>query len=154
MMKRSFATPTPSKSSRQTFQPFLETLESRETPSSLQAQVSAAFHELPLAVSSLQQNIMAGNVQNGMNNFQIITNDVNTLANGANNFAPSSRFQIDLALYTSGIQLYQEGFTLFQMNDSPDANAVGNLGAHAAISGLFDFLAMQDGVSNGNLTLS
>jgi hypothetical protein len=141
------------KEARPTFRPALETLESREVPANIQAQVSAAFHELPLAVTSLQQNINAGNTQNGMNNFNTITNDVNTLNSGAINFASSSRQAIDVTLFQAGVQLYQEGFQLFQTGDTVDANAVGNLGANAIIAGLFDYLSMGNGQSAGDLTL-
>ena len=71
MVKQFFGTDSASKSDRPTFRPTLETLESREAPASLQAQVSAAFHELPMAVANLQQNIQAGNTANGMANFKV-----------------------------------------------------------------------------------
>lgn len=153
MLKQLFRNPQQGKSSQPTFRPVLETLESREVPTTLQAQVSAAFHELPLAVNSLQQNINANNVQNGMNNFKIITNDVKTLSQGAINFSSSSRMQIDTTLFSSGVQLYQEGFQLFQMGDATDGNAIGNLGVQAILGGILDYLSMQNGQSNGNLTL-
>jgi hypothetical protein len=153
MVELHFGTRTASKTSRSTFQPALETLEARVAPANIQALVSAAFHELPNAVSNLQQNIQAGNVQNGMANFKIITNDVKTLSNGASSFEQSSRSQIDITLYMAGIQLFQEGFQLAQMGDAADANILTNEGANAAIGGLFDFLFMQDGVSTGKLTL-
>jgi hypothetical protein len=153
MISKLFRSPKTNRSSRPAVRPTLETLEGREVPSTVQVQVAAALQELPQAVSNLQQNIAAQDFQNGHANFTIITNDVNLLSQKAPFFASQSRFQIDLTLFNSGVQLYQMGFGLHAQGDNGDANLVGNFGVGAFLAGFQDYLSMTEGQSLGNLNL-
>jgi hypothetical protein len=127
MFRRLFCSGNEGRSTPPSFRPTLEALESREVPTSLVSQVNAALQELPLAITNLGLNIQAQNA--------------------------NSRLQIDTALFTGGFQLYNSAFQLFQINDQADGNSVAQLGVQAVLSGYFDFLASNNGISQGNLTL-
>jgi hypothetical protein len=154
MFRHLFRSGNQGRSTRSTFRPVLETLESREVPTSIVTQVSAALKELPVAISNLGLNIQAQNLKNGQANFNIISKDVATLSQNVPSFATNSRLQIDTALFSGGFQLFQDAFQLFQINDVSDGNSVAQLGVQAALSGYFDFLSSLSGISQGNLTLS
>ena len=96
------------------------------------------MQELPQAVNNLQQNISAQNLSNAQANFKVITNDVNLLSQKAIFFESTARFQIDLTLFNSGVQLYQMGYGLHAQGDNADANLVGNLGLTAFLDGFTD----------------
>jgi hypothetical protein len=153
MIAQLFRSRSENRSSRPTFRPSLETLEGREVPSTLQAQVGAALQELPMAVNNLAANISAQNFQNGQANFKVITNDVNLLSAKAIFFASPSRMQIDITLFNSGVQLYQQGFGLHLQGDNADGNTIGGLGVQAFLAGFQDYLSMTEGQSLGNLNL-
>ncbi len=153
MFRHLFRSRKETRPTRPVFRPALENLESREVPTNV-AQVSAALQELPGAINNLGINIAAQNVKNGEANFNIIRNNVQTLSNNAIFFAPGPRLQIDTALFTGGFQLYQDSFQLLQLGDQQDANLVAQVGVQAVLGGYFDYLAMSNGISKGNLTLS
>ncbi len=138
---------------RPTVRPTLESLEAREVPTSVQAAVSAAFQELPGAMNGLGLSIAQNNPNNGNPQVVIIQNDINTLANNASQFAQPSRQQIDVALFTNGFQLIQDGLGLAPIAPNTAAG-IQNLGVTAIVSGYIDYIEANSGISNGNLQLS
>jgi hypothetical protein len=123
---------------RSSFRPFLETLESREVPTS--AQVSAAFHQLPVDVNNLQATLAARpvNIENFNTNLSAVGNDMVTIAIGAPGFVPSDRLRIDSALYTSGLVLIYDGYTNINVLPTPQFLNIVELGQGAVRQGLLD----------------
>jgi hypothetical protein len=159
-MRKQLAPPRPEpRPARLAFRPTVEKLESRDVPSIVSV-TAGALQELPAAVTLVGVNIQAGNATNGETTFKIVNNDIAILNANAPLFAPASRQQIDMALFTSGFQLFQEGFQLQDIgaqNANPlasqDGQTVEKLGITAIVSGYSDFLAASNGISAGNLVL-
>ena len=125
---------------RPSFRPVLECLESREVPSA--AQVSAAFNQLPTDMSNLQASLAArpangATVQMDLN---AVASDMFTLKLGAAGFTPSSRLQIDNALFVDGLQLLYAGFYNHAFIPSQQFINVLDTGAAAVEAGFTDFL--------------
>jgi hypothetical protein len=137
------------------FRPILETLESREVPSS--AQVSAAFNQLPADMSNLQASLAARPV-NGDNfntNLSAVGNDMVTIAIGAPGFTASGRLQIDTALYTNGLVLIYDGYSNFPVLTPPQFYNIVAFGQGAVQQGWLDsWVAVFYPGSSGTATLT
>jgi hypothetical protein len=125
---------------RPTFRPMLESLESREVPSS--ANVSAAFDSLPTDMGNLEASLAARPVDvNAVAvNLAAVANDLITMQLGAAAFAVPSRLQIDNALLVNGIKLVFDGFNTYPAIPSSQFVQIERLGFNAAINGFTDSL--------------
>ena len=123
---------------RPSFRPVLETLESREVPTS--AQVSAAFNQLGADVNSLQATLAGRpvNIDNFNTNLSTVGNDLVTIAIGAPGFVASDRLRIDSALYTNGLVLIFDGYTNLSVLPTPQFLNIVELGQGAVRQGLLD----------------
>ena len=123
---------------RSSFRPVLETLESREVPSS--AQVSAAFNQLAADVNSLQATLAGRpvNIDNFNTNLSTVGNDLVTIAIGAPGFVASDRLRIDTALYTNGVVLIFDGYNNISVLPTPQFLNIVELGQGAVRQGLLD----------------
>lgn len=120
------------------FRPVLETLESREVPSS--AQVSAAFTQLTTDMSSLQASLAARpvNLDAFNTNLTAVGNDMVILAIGAPGFNPADRLRIDGALYSNGWVLIFDGYSNLGLLPTPQLVNIVELGVGAVQQGFLD----------------
>lgn len=125
-----------SRTERQTFRPFLETLERRDVPSA--AQVSAVFDQLPTDMSNLQASLSARDFNGISNNLNTVAGDFLTLKLGAAGFVPGDRLRIDNALFTDGLQLILGGFINVAFIPSQDFINLVQVGADAIRQGIGD----------------
>ncbi len=127
-------------SERRFFRPVLESLESREVPSS--AQVSAAFDQLPADMNNLQASLAArpANAATINTNISAVANDLFTLNLGAAGFTVGDRLRIDSALISDGITLIYDGYYNFAYIPTSQFESVVQLGATALRAGISDFL--------------
>ena len=140
---------------RSSFRPVLETLESREVPTS--AQVSAAFNQLPAEVNNLQATLAARpvNIDNFNTNLSAVGNDMVTIAIGAPSFVASDRLRIDNALYTSGLVLIFDGYTNIGVLPTPQFLNIVELGQGAMRQGFLDgWVTTMFPGSSGNAVLT
>jgi hypothetical protein len=123
---------------RPSFRPVLETLESREVPTS--AQVSAAFNQLAADVNSLQATLAVRpvNIDNFNTNLSAVGNDMVTIAIGAPGFIASDRLRIDNALFTNGQVLIFDGYTNISALPTPQFVNIVALGQGAVQQGFLD----------------
>jgi hypothetical protein len=127
-----------SRPQRPSFRPALESLESREVPTS--AQVSAAFHALPGDVTTLRTSVMTPNNPTFNNDLRTVINDVAILHFGAPGFITGDRLRIDNALFVNGLRMIFNGFSALNVNNQTQPLEVIGVGESAAISGLTDSL--------------
>jgi hypothetical protein len=123
---------------RSSFRPVLETLESREVPTS--AQVSAAFIQLPADMNNLQATLAARPVNTDQfnTNLSAVGNDMVTIAIGAPGFVASDRLRIDTALYTNGLVLIFDGYDNINVLPTLQFLNIVELGQGAVRQGLLD----------------
>jgi len=127
-----------SRRERPTFKPCLESLESREVPTT--AQTIAAFQALPGDVNNLIANLNARNIGGVEASVNTVAGDMFQLQAGAAAFTTSSRLTIDSALISQGIVLIFEGFNNFAFIPTQDFENLVQLGATAARAGIVDTL--------------
>ena len=123
---------------RPSVRPVLESLESREVPSS--ANVSAAFHALPGDVANVNASLASHDTNSINSSLSVVIQDVFVLRTGAPGFVTTDRLQIDNALFINGIRLVFDGFN--NLNISNNENAVANVigvGIRTVEAGLVDF---------------
>jgi hypothetical protein len=140
---------------RSSFRPVLESLESREVPSS--AQVSATFTQLTTDMSSLQAAVTARpvNTDNFNSSLTAVATDMVTLGIGASGFTAADRLQIDGALYSDGWTLIFDGYSnIGALTTTQFANIVA-LGIGAVQEGFWDsYLTNALPGTSGTATLS
>lgn len=127
-----------SRPERPIFRPLLESLENREVPSC--AQVSAAFDQLPAAISNLQNSLYAHDAAAINTNLATVTNDLFLLHAGAGGFTTSDRLRIDGALFADGLRMIYSDFHAFPGAPIPQFLNVIEVGYTAAQQGAEDFL--------------
>jgi hypothetical protein len=91
------------------FRPALECLENREVPAVTTA--SAAFTDLPTAVSAVQADLTSGNTSKFATDLANVNNDVSILFKNAASFTHQDRQRIDMALFSNGLRLDTIGLT-------------------------------------------
>jgi hypothetical protein len=127
-----------SRPERPSVRPALETLEGREVPSS--ANVSAAFHALPVNVADVRASLATHDNTSINNSLSNVINDVFILRIGAPGFSVPSRLQIDNALFTNGLRLIFDGFNSLNVsnNETVVANVIA-VGIRTVEIGIVDF---------------
>jgi hypothetical protein len=139
---------------RSSFRPELESLESREVPSS--AQVSAAFNQLTTDMTNLQASLAARPVNTGNfnTNLTAVGNDMLILAIGAPGFVPADRLRIDGALYSNGWVLIFDGYSNIGLLPTPQFINIVEVGVGAVQQGFLDgSLTSSFPSSSGSATL-
>ena len=141
-----------SRPERPSFRPVLESLEGRELPSSVQAEVTSLLTQLPNRVRDLQINLSFNNSARVAADIQTISNDASFLQSNAALFVPSARFGIDQVLFTDGVQLIRDAVTTPRINTTLQSQVV-RLGFDVAVMAFLDFRLSQITPSSGHLTL-
>ncbi len=118
--------------------PVLESLESREVPSS--TDVIAAFHALPGDVANVNVSLASHDTNSINSSLSVVIKDVFILRTGAPGFVTADRLQIDNALFINGIRLVFDGFNALNINNNETtvANVIG-AGIRTVEAGLIDF---------------
>ncbi|HZV04500.1 MAG TPA: hypothetical protein VE999_05370 [Gemmataceae bacterium] len=129
------------RSERPSFKPCLESLESREVPST--AQTIAAFNALPTDMNNLIANLNARNIPGVESSINTVASDMFQLQVGASAFTTTSRLTINSALISNGIVLIFEGFNNFAFIPTQDFQNLVQLGATAARAGFTDLLVTE-----------
>ena len=126
-----------SRPERPSVRPVLESLESREVPTT--ADIIAAFHALPGDVANVNAALASHNTNSINSSLSVVINDVFILRIGAPGFVTGSRLQIDNALFTNGIRLIFNGFNNLNVsnNEFAVANVIG-VGIRTVEFGLID----------------
>jgi hypothetical protein len=137
---------------RPSFRPVLETLEGRELPSSIQAQVMTTLTQLPNAIRDLQINLSFNNSARLAADIQTISNDASFLLSSAVLFVPSTHFGIDQVLFSDGVLMIREARTIPQANTTLQSQVV-RLGFDMAVLAFLDFRLSLIVPSSGRLIL-
>lgn len=140
MIGKLFRSHKRSRPERPSFRPFLESLENREVPSSLDA--SAAYDRLPTDMNNLVTSLQARPTEFTTINTNLVavTNDIALLSFSARNFVVSDRLLIDNALVTNGLTMVYQAFFNYPHFASPLFVNVLREGVTAVEQGGLDFL--------------
>ncbi len=141
-----------SRPGRPSFRPVLETLEGRELPSSVQAEVMSILTQLPNTVRDLQINLSFNNSARVAADIQTISNDASFLLSNTALFVPSSRLGIDQVLFADGVQVIRDAVTTPRVNTTLQSEVV-RLGFDVAVMAFLDFRLSRITPSSGRLTL-